>query len=353
MKYKSSYSRHSAFTLVELLVVIAIIGVLVSLLLPAIQSAREAARRSQCQNNVKQICLALQNYHDANKKFPSALKLTDGQENRPERATIQRENWVIQILPQMEQTSLYDAFDLTVPISGSDPNSANYIARGTQLPAMLCPSDNFNRQSLFKGRSTQEGGNWARGNYGANAALGFMTLDQAGGPNTLYWLDERTRGVMGVNTSLSLSQITDGASNTILVGELRSGISESDSRGTWALGGHGASSLWAHGTDNDIGPNSCLPGGDGLFECGRIKGEVQGEEALLNECMPCDNVAGQGGPRSLHPGGVFVGFADGSVHWISDFIDKGAAWDLNPDDYRTWQRLNASGDGQIVDGSEF
>ena len=94
------------------------------------------------------------------------------------------------------------------------------------------------------------------------------------------------------------------------------------------------------------------PGGDGIFGCSRIKGTV-GEETMLAECMPCDDVAGQGGPRSQHVGGVFVGFVDGSVHYIDDVIDKGAEWDLDPDTYRTWQRLCASGDGQVVDASDF
>lgn len=348
----------SGFTLVELLVVIAIIGVLVSLLLPAVQAAREAARRSQCQNNVKQLCLALQNYHDSQKIFPASVKLSDGNENRPEFAVEHRENWVIQLLPYFEQGPLYDQFDLTVPISGSDPTHPNYIARSTTLPAMLCPSDSYNRQSLFKGRNSREGGDWARGNYGANAALGFMSIEQrpAGGPNTRYWEDSRTRGVMGLNVAISIGQVTDGTSNTLLIGELRAGLSESDPRGVWALGGHGSSSLWAHGTDNAIGPNPCLPGGDGIFGCGRIKGSVGGDATLLSECMPCDDVAGQGAPRSLHPGGVYCGFVDGSVHFISDFVDKGSEatnWDLDPATFRTWQRLCASGDEQIVDNSQF
>ncbi len=344
--------RTRAFTLVELLVVIAIIGVLVALLLPAVQAAREAARRTQCQNNVKQLGLALQNYHDVRKIFPAALKLTDGEERRPERATTHRENWVIQLLPYFEQQSLYDAFDLTVPISGTDVNSQNYRARGIELEAMICPSDAFSDQSKYRGRGA-EGGNWARGNYGANGALGFMNLDEAGGPETRYWLDERIRGVMGVNVALSMRQIGDGTSNTLLIAELRAGVSESDPRGSWALGGHGASSLWAHGSDNNIGPNSCKPGGDGFVGCGHIKGSVGGEEALVAECMPCDNIAGQAGPRSMHVGGVNAAFVDGSVHFISDFIDKGDEWILDPTSYHTWQRICASSDGQVVDLSEL
>ena len=150
---------------------------------------------------------------------------------------------------------------------------------------MLCPTDPFNRQSLFAGRHATEGDNWARGNYGANGALGFLTVagtNPAGGADTPYWKNPQTRGVMGMNIALSIAKITDGTSQTILIGELRAGVSEFDPRGTWALGAAGASSLWGHGTDNAIGPNACIPGGDGIFGCGRIKGSVGGEEALMS-----------------------------------------------------------------------
>jgi prepilin-type N-terminal cleavage/methylation domain-containing protein len=344
--------RRRAFTLVELLVVIAIIGILVAMLLPAIQAARESARRSQCQNNVKQLGLALLNYHDTNKEFPPSVRLAAKHENAPELATVHQPNWVVRVLPFFEEQVLFDSFDESVSIS--DPK--NRIPRGATLEAMLCPTDPFNRQSLFAGRNAAEGDNWGRGNYGANGALGFLTVggtNPAGGPNTVYWKNPQTRGVMGMNVSLSIPKITDGTSQTILLGELRAGISEFDPRGTWALGAAGASSLWGHGTDNAIGPNACIPGGDGIFGCGKIKGSVGGEEALMRECMPCDDVAGQGTVRSMHLGGAYVGFVDGSVHFISDFIDKGTQWDLAPAQYHTWQRLCASGDQQVVDQSEY
>jgi type II secretory pathway pseudopilin PulG len=335
-----------------LLVVIAIIGILVALLLPAIQAARESARRSQCQNNVKQLNLALLNYHDTNKEFPPSVRLAAQQANFPEGATTHQPNWVMSVLSFFEEQSLLDSFDKTVPVS----DVKNRIPRGTTLAPMLCPTDPYNRQTLFAGRNAAEGDNWARGNYGANAALGFLSksgTNPAGGRDAIYWKNPQTRGVMGLNVALGIPKITDGTSQTILIGELRAGISEADPRGTWALGAAGASSLWGHGTDNAIGPNPCIPGGDGIFGCGRIKGSVGGEEALLTECMPCDDVAGQGAVRSLHVGGAYVGFVDGSVHFISDFIDKGTQWNLLPEEYHTWQRLCASGDQQVVNQSEY
>jgi len=205
------------FTLVELLVVIAIIGILVAMLLPAIQAAREAARRSQCQNNVKQLCLALLNYHDTKKIFPPSVRLAAAQANAPDRAVIHQQNWVVNVLSYFEEQALRDSFDSTVSVS--DPK--NRIPRGSTLTAMLCPSDPFNKQSLFVGRHATEGDNLARGNYGANGALGFLTVNgtnPAGGADTPYWKNPKTRGVMGMNVALKIGQITDGTSQTILIG---------------------------------------------------------------------------------------------------------------------------------------
>lgn len=342
-----------AFTLVELLVVIAIIGVLVSLLLPAVQAAREAARRAQCQNNIKQLGLALQNYHSAMKIFPASTQYKEGPGVpwRPQSDLSPLQNWVITILPYIEQQGLHNAFDLKLPIS--DPR--NREPRGTLLPGMLCPSDTYNQTSKFAGFHALEGDNWARGNFGANGALGFMnaTFRNAAGKDAELWVDARTRGVMGVNVALEIGQITDGTSSTILVGELRAGLSANDRRGVWALGGAAASSLWGHGTDDSNGPNACTPGADNIMGCGKIEQDV-GVATLQAECMTCFPIANeQGTTRSMHPGGVHVCMADGAVRFISEFIDKGTQQEPNPDEYRVWQRLNASGDDQVVDANAY
>jgi len=346
--------RVGGFTLVELLVVIAIIGVLVALLLPAIQAAREAARRSSCQNNIRQVGLALLNYHDVNGSFPPAAQLPPGAGGAgfPEYGTAHQANWVIKILPQMELATLYNSFNLKKNIS----DLANREPRGATIATMLCPTDSYNQMSKFVGRNAAEGDNWARGNYGANASLGFMSLTNtdAGGPDTQYWKDARTRGLMGLNVALSLKDVTDGTSQTIMLGELRAGLSENDRRGVWALGGPAASSLWGHASNNVIGPNDCSDGSDSISNCGRIKNDVT-HETLLAQCIACDDVGGnlQGGVRSSHVGGAFVCFADGSTHFISDFIDKGTVWEVDPTQYHTWQRLCASGDDQVVDQAQF
>jgi prepilin-type N-terminal cleavage/methylation domain-containing protein/prepilin-type processing-associated H-X9-DG protein len=355
---RTNERERNGFTLVELLVVIAIIGVLVALLLPAVQAAREAARRSTCQNHIRQCGLALLTYHDAKRKFPPAAQLPQGTNgmNVPYLGTLHQANWVISVLPQPEQSTLYNAFDLTKPIS--DPINRPY--RGTSIGTLLCPSDVHNLTSLFAGRNALEGDNWARGNYGANAGLGYMTrseygLADIGGPDTDGWKDGRIRGVLGLNAGLALKDVTDGTSQTMLVGELRAGMSENDRRGVWALGGPGSSGLWAHGSSNVVRPNDCQPGGDSLTNCTKAENDAGGKSILEDACMPCDGVYGniQGGVRSMHPGGAMICFADGSVHFVSDYVDTSTYFDVDPTQYRTWQRLIASGDEQVIDQGQF
>lgn len=335
------------FTLVELLVVITIIGILIALLLPAVQAAREAARRAQCQNNLKQLSLAVLNYEATYKIFPPSAVFRNANIDTD---TEHWANWVILILPFIEQQALYDSFNLAYPIS----HDVNRTQRGTILSVMLCPSDGGSRRVSFS--RSGEGDNWARGNYGANASLGAYSTSwrPAAGPTATQWTWPYSRGIMGANASIGMAEIRDGSSNTILLGELRSGLAPVDRRGTWALTGPGSSSLWMHGSDDGNGPNSCTSASDNILGCSEIISAV-GQDTLNRECMGCCSGCSstQGAPRSRHTGGVHVSMADGSVRFISNFIEKGTSWDLDPNDFLTWQRLNASADGMPLDASKY
>jgi prepilin-type N-terminal cleavage/methylation domain-containing protein len=347
--------RRRAFTLVELLVVITIIGILISLLLPAVQSAREAARQTQCQSNLKQLAIALQSYHATAQFFPPSSVWKPRSDARVVNASNFFENWVIMILPQLEQATLLAKFDLTQSIAAD----VNRQARGTRLQVMLCPTDT-NNDRPFDGsgstRSNKMGDGWARGNYAANASLVFMNdrNEQAGGAD-YYWGRRDIRGVMGDNVSVRIEDIKDGTSSTILLGEIRAGLVSFDPRGVWAMGG-GASALWNHGSWGDAnGPNGSYRRADDIPNCMDIQnlygggGDLsRGEQSLVDKGMPCyfgECPMMQQATRSMHPGGVFVALADGSVRFISNFVQTSPRPSI-------WDRLNTSADGQVVsDGS--
>ena len=366
----------AAFTLVELLVVIAIIGILVALLLPAVQSAREAARRTQCANNMKQLALACINYDSAHGSFPpegmwdESLFFSGGFDmhklyKEPEVGP----NWIIIVLGFMDNQALYDQFDLTVSIA----HDMNRIARGTPIPEFVCPSDEGHEARFsdpFGPYPAAFGDNWARGNYAANAgnlAQGGMRPPPATGdtdpgnicclgPHTNGWREPHHRGVMAAQRGAGAKDITDGTSNTMLLSEVRVGLHEADVRGTWALSSAGASGLFWHGWSNATsgganGPNPCGIDPDFIAGCNLLEFTI-GSDTLRAQCMGCAGTEGLGRSpaRSQHaPGGVLAAFADGSVHWIGNDVD------LSPGNVccSVWDRIILSGDGQTFSLSEL
>jgi prepilin-type N-terminal cleavage/methylation domain-containing protein/prepilin-type processing-associated H-X9-DG protein len=333
----------SGFTMVELLVVMSIIAILMAMLLPAVNVAREAARRAGCANNIRQLGLALNAYHQTHRLFPPSLYVAP--KENPLTTTNYQPNWVIAVLPFIEQLPLYKKFDFSKPVS--DP--ANREPRGANIPLMLCSSDTGREIKFSK---SSEGENWARGNYGANGSIIHLSTLNVGISST-YWSKGYYRGVMGANVACSIDDIYDGTTNTILLGELRIGLSEIDRRGTWAMGAPAASSLWGHSASDDIGPNNCADQADDIMGCAdlyRALGSRMNKECM-GCCRSCNNA--QGTPRSRHPGGVNVCMVDGSTRFISDFVEKATSWTPNLNDFRTWERLNASADRLPVDLSRF
>jgi prepilin-type N-terminal cleavage/methylation domain-containing protein len=370
-----------AFTLVELLVVIAIIGMLVALLLPAINAAREAGRRTQCMNNCKQMGLGVLSYVDAIGSYPPAMTVPTNVDATS--TSNWGANWVIKILPQIESGGLENRFDINIGNGLYVSSAVNEAARSTVLPTMLCPSDPKNHILYSPGASsTADGPNWARGNYaamscvdqldrrntgdtantGSNTENAITPGDEAGAgsPN---WQTGFLRGVMGCNIGVTPQQITDGAANTIMLAEVRSGYTSFDRRGTWAMGACGASTLWGVGVTDDQGPDNQEPEADDLQECSELlpTADAAGQEALalmsnMGGCCGSGGGCGnkQATARSNHVCGVVTCFCDGHVIFISDYIDHNPYWGIDTaTDLHVWERLCASADGQLVNESQF
>ena len=340
------------FTLVELLVVVAIIAVLIGLLLPAVQAARESARRVSCQSKIRQIAVALLKYETGNRKFPAAVKGDPGSTPSDADGTVARESWVVSVLPGIEEQRLSDAYNRGV----SPAHASNQAVRSTRLPALLCPTDSFNGSPFMGSQGVDTpalGDNWARGNYAANASLGVLNpASPRTGSTPEAWGRNLLRGMMGFNRAVRIQDVSDGTSKTVLLAEIRTGLFPFDNRGVWALGVAASSSLWGHGgIDGDnYGPNCAEPFADDIFNCDQVRTEAGGSDRLVALTMGCYGPAGrpesgQATARSLHQGGVFVCMSDGSVRWIEDSIEvrPSTATSLS-----VWDRLMLSADGMPV-----
>jgi prepilin-type N-terminal cleavage/methylation domain-containing protein/prepilin-type processing-associated H-X9-DG protein len=335
----SSPSRRG-FTLIELLVVIAIIAILIGLLLPAVQKVREAAARTKCSNNMKQLALACHAYGDVNgNKLPPAILLRPG-ESRTSAGGTFGPNWVVLILPFIEQGNLYKS----IPV---DP--ANYLMTGDQswknirdkvIPNLLCPSD-VGSESPWTGG----GGNWARGNYACNAggihggsgvsSVGFLSTENGAVPtNSSGWSGLPTNltggGVMCINWGSAIHKIADGSSNTVMLTEVRIGslLSPADARGTWALGYPGGSVVTGHFSWDCRLPNTTEENAD---DCEGCINDGPGGMGAWPGC-PFQ----QAEARGRHTGGVEVAMADGSVRFVRNDVS-----------YATWWYMNASSDGNV------
>jgi prepilin-type N-terminal cleavage/methylation domain-containing protein len=197
------------FTLIELLVVIAVVAILIALLLPAVQQAREAARRSQCQNNLKQIGIAMHNYHDTNQSFPQGwIGVTA---NQPDVNGLNGWGWASKLLHQMDQQPLYHQINFKLGIT--DPANATILR--TSLPAFRCPSDVSTDFWVLKDDLGNPVATLPTANYAGNFGSGGLDDCETTPVGTPCLGD----GVLMHQRPIKLSHITDGASTTLMVGE--------------------------------------------------------------------------------------------------------------------------------------
>ena len=306
--------RHTSrrgFTLIELLVVIAIIAVLVGLLLPAVQQAREAARRTQCKNNLKQMGLALQNYHDAFNTFPmgycAALPYVDGASD-----TSRGWAWSAAILPQLDQGPLYNLLNFSQPVESS-------TLIQTRIPAYVCPSDSqggslLNIKTATGTLITQA----TASSYAAVCGTDAADTTDLTGDGTFYR-----------NSAVKISKIIDGTSNTIILTERATG----KSKGIWA--GAINNGIVACGPQNTASQTATGPAPTLIMI-----------HLHLNN-TPSDSDGGLDDSSSMHIGGSFVLMADGSVRMVRDIPTDQPNGDFTGDSviYQAFGTING---GEIV-----
>jgi prepilin-type N-terminal cleavage/methylation domain-containing protein len=355
----------SGFTLIELLVVIAIIAILIALLVPAVQKVREAAARSQCQNNIKQLAVAVHNYHDQHKQFPAAVQVTGPgfpqtasgftspwsvvSSAQPQYAAF-GPNWIVLILPYIEQGTLYNQVNVKNYMSSNGTYKGWKGIVGNKIGLLLCPADfddgdyppqNNAGDALFDASNNPmpATAKWARGNYAANAGPGWFnfTLGGASSSSPQGYSPRPWGGVMGINWGITLATLEDGSSNTVMINEVRRGLNKFDRRGVWGMGLAGSSVTAANGSTGDCKrPNGNEEYADDIENCNEVRTALGvGNSGLGPKLMGCsnDNLGlknwpnWQAGARSNHPGdGVNVCFSDGSIRWVKNEVDP-IVWD--------------------------
>jgi prepilin-type N-terminal cleavage/methylation domain-containing protein/prepilin-type processing-associated H-X9-DG protein len=323
--------RRPGFTLIELLVVIAIIAVLIALLLPAVQAAREAARRAQCINNLKQLGLAMQNYHDVQGSFALGGRTPFGATAPPGGCTnrwYDDMSWYFGLLPYFEQTPIFNAVNFSLIIS----SPTNSTARDMKINALGCPS---------AGLYTDEFPNVCWSRIRCNYAVNFGNTDLGQESNLTDPLTKNTLNFLGapftLGKTVGIAQITDGTSATMMWGEV---IAPLDSPG-WdgpiaeteiAIGGQSFEAFYPPNAKYpDLVVRQCPP------------------TAGLNGIYGCTVIGGVGAERgqvfitkSKHAGGVNIGFCDGSVRFIKDTTN-----------IATWRAISTSQGSEVVSSDGF
>jgi prepilin-type N-terminal cleavage/methylation domain-containing protein/prepilin-type processing-associated H-X9-DG protein len=339
-----SSNRPRGFTLIELLVVIAIIAVLIALLLPAVQAAREAARRIQCTNNLKQLGLAMHNYHDSTNTFPigaigirspTAIANNNTYPNGTA-ASVSRRTWAFLILPYIDQGAMANAVNFSLPFN-PPTGAANNTISETLISTFLCPDDPTVNQIDQNNR--REGNyvvNWGNSNWGQNMTFTGATYNPFSGPivqgNPVYFLG----APFTMDKAYGVQNITDGTSNTLLMAEViigaTMGTTGYEHRGDIYNDDYNCAMFMAYST-----PNSTIPDWIANGYCRYpyltnppCSGTTNGAQNAFNAS------------RSYHPGGVNALMSDGSVRFFKNTIAL-----------MTWRALSTTTGGEVISSDTY
>ena len=313
-------SVRRGFTLIELLVVIAIIAILVALLLPAVQQAREAARRSSCKNNLKQLGLAMHNYHDTHTVFPPGwvIPRCPGVNDTDHRFIRNNPAWGMYLLPALEQGALYDQFNFQMagPCTTGAPGTIGLLPAPTTANSLNKSLDAFSCPSDIKSATSRDG-------FGSSSYVACRGNDANQGQTTSF---SRLNGMVWANSDCRMRDIVDGTSNTIMIGEV-----------SW-------NQYFAHGDASGVSRGGLWPG------FGQHKNDDM-VSRTTNAIFPINGSNSTNGNRndgfgSFHKGGAQFVLADGSVRFISENIDSKNVVGTTP--MGTFQRLGVKYDGLVL-----
>ncbi|MCA9033732.1 MAG: DUF1559 domain-containing protein [Planctomycetaceae bacterium] len=310
------------FTLIELLVVIAIIAILIALLLPAVQQAREAARRTQCKNNLKQWGLALHNYHDVYNSFPiGAMGLNNSGTN-----PVNNFGFHVRLLPYIEQTGMYQAFNFNKHYDDKVVNGtfSNYTLKEQRFPLQFCPSARTADQTNTEGSGATAHTYTTIHYYGVAGAKGPRPAPASGnyshvGNTTSDHGGFAQNGLLVRNKHLKFRDVTDGTSNTMAMGEI-----SSENYAGW----NKSYRAWTQGASNANGNGASYAVKNVTFPISKTSGYVGGNATRLFNDVRFG---------SQHTGGAQFAMGDGTVRFVSENIDFGL-----------YQSLASIGGGEVA-----